>query len=160
MQNFFSLDIPVEVNGAAGAGTVTQGIPRFPHFIARLPGELKGRTFFFFGAVEDVPARCQHHEVAQTGQGETPIMDQAVDLVDLSDIKGRIEAVVGVLFPQGLDEALLFIFPNPFLRKVNQPGDFVNEKQVSAAFSCPNPLDLSPGHKQFYKKNSLNNFYL
>jgi hypothetical protein len=87
-------------------------------------------------------------------------MDQAVDLVDLSDIKGRVEAVVGVLFPLGLYESLLFIFPNPFLRKVNQPGDLVNEKQVSADFSYPNPPDLSPGHKQFYKKNSLNNFYL
>ena len=88
--------------------------PILPHFVAGPPGELKGWAFFFRRAIEDVPARRQHHQVAQTGQSETPIMDQAVDLIDLRDIKRGIEAVIGILFPQGFDEAFLFISGSVF----------------------------------------------
>ncbi len=99
LQDFFLLDTAVEKDGAPGARTVAQGLPVFPHFVTGPPGQLKRRTYFFMGTIEDIPARGQHHQVPKAGQGESPIVDQAVDLVDLSDIKIGIEPVVGVLLP-------------------------------------------------------------
>jgi hypothetical protein len=139
--------MPVEIDGAPGARTVAQRIPIFPDFVAGPPGELISRAFFFLRAIEDIPAGSQHHQIPETGQGETPIMDQAVDLVDLGDIKIGIEPVVGILLPQRFDKPLFFIFPDALLGEVHQAGDLVDQIEVAAVPPAPDPFILSPGHK-------------
>ena len=96
-QDFFPFDIAVEIDGATRTGTLAQRSPIFPHLKTRPPGELKCRAFLFPVAIEDIPARGQHHEVAEAGQREPALMDQAVDLIDLGHIKVGIETVVGIL---------------------------------------------------------------
>jgi hypothetical protein len=120
---------------------------------------LKRRTFFFFFAAKDVPARGQNHEVPQAGQGKPPFVDQAVDLIDLGHVEGGIETVVGVLLPQGFDKPFFFILPYALLGKVHHTGDLVYQEKVSS-LPCSAALVLSPGHKQLYKKNSLDKFYI
>jgi hypothetical protein len=156
-QDLFSFDIAVQIDGAPGARPLTERTPILPHFITGPPGELKRRAFLFPVAIEDIPARRQDHQVAQAGQGKAPVMDQAVDLVDLGHIKIGIEAVVGVLLPQGLDEPFLFIFPDAFLRKVHHPGDLIDQKELSAILFTPDMFVFSSGHKSLYKKKSINN---
>jgi hypothetical protein len=156
-EDFFPFNRAVEIDGTTGTGTLAQSSPVFPHFITGPPGKLKRRTGLFFIAIEDIPAGGENHQVAQAGQGKAPVMDQAVDLVDLGHIKIGIEAVVGVLLPQGLDEPFLFIFPDAFLRKVHHPGDLIDQKELSAILFTPDMFVFSSGHKSLYKKKSINN---
>jgi hypothetical protein len=99
VQDLFFLDGPVQINRAPLARTVTEGVTVFPHFITGTPGKFIRGTVFLFLAIENIPAGSQNHQVAETGQGESPVMDQAVDLVDLGYVKGGVEAVIGILFP-------------------------------------------------------------
>ena len=132
-QDLFLLHGPVEVHGALLAGAVAQGVLVLPHLVAGPPGQLEGRAIFLVRAVEDVPAGGQDHEIPEAGQGEAPLVDQKVDLLDLLDVEVGIEAVVGVFFPDGLDEALFFVLPYTLLGEVHQAGDVVDEIEVSAA---------------------------
>jgi hypothetical protein len=125
------LDIPIQINGAAFTGTVAQGVPKFSHIIARPPGNLVSRALFLVLAIENVPAGGQDHEIAETGEGETPFVNQIVDLLNLPDIKAGVQAVVGVSFPDGFDKALFFILPDALLGEIHHPGDVVNEKEIS-----------------------------
>jgi hypothetical protein len=159
-QDFFLFDVPVEINGAPGTRALTQRVPIFPHFVARTPGNLESRTFFLVRAIKDVPAGGEHHQIAQAGQGEAPLMDQTVDLIDLGDIEGGIKPVVGIFFPQGFNEPFFFILPDTFLGKVYQAGDLVDQEEFHSLFGASDSFVLSPGHGEFYKKISLNKFYI
>jgi hypothetical protein len=145
-QNLFSFDVPVEVDRAAGARTIAQGVPVFTHLKARPPGNLKSRALVFFLAVEDVPTGGQDHKIPEAGQGKPPLVNEAVDLVDLRHLKRGIKAVIGVFLPQRLDEALFLIFPDALLGKVHQPRDFVDEKELSSLAVTLGAFHLSPRH--------------
>jgi hypothetical protein len=125
-QDLFPFNGAVEIDSAAGTGAFAQRATIFPHFVTGPPGELKGGTDLFLVASEDIPTRGEDHQIAQASQGKAPIMDQAVDLIDLGHIKIRIEPVIGILLPQGFDKPLFFIFANTFLGEVNQSGDLVD----------------------------------
>jgi hypothetical protein len=131
LQNFFFLDIPIQINGAAFTGTVAESVPKFSHIIARPPGNLVSRALFLFLTVENVPAGGQNHEIAETGKGETPFVNQIVDLSNLRDIETGVQAVIGVFFSNGLDKAFFLIFPDALLGEIHHPGDVVDEKEVS-----------------------------
>jgi hypothetical protein len=155
-ENFLSLDTAVEIDGAPGTGAFTEGAPVLPHFITGPPGQLKGRALLFLVAVEDIPTGGQHHEVAEAGQGKAPLVNQAVDLVDLGDVEIGIEPVVGVLLPQGFDEPFFFVLPDAFLRQIDQPGDLVDQKEFSAVAFTPDIFAFSSGHSSFYNKGGIN----
>jgi hypothetical protein len=159
-QDFFPLHGAVEINSAAGTRTLAQRAPIFTHFITGPPGELKGGTGIFFVASENIPARGEDHQVAQASQGEAPIMDQAIDLVDLGHVKIGIEPVVGVLLPQGFDKPFFFIFANALLGEVDQSRDLVDQEEISAVSSTTDIFSFSSGHNSVYKKRSINKFYI
>ena len=156
IQDLLFLDGPVEIDGAPLARTVAEGVAVFPHFITGTPGEFIGGATFLLITVKNIPARGQDHQVAEAGQGKTPLVDQTVDLVYLGDVKGSIEAVVGILFPKRFDKPLFFIFPDTFLGQVHMAGDLIDQKKVTIACGL---FVLSSGHIQFYKGFSLNKSY-
>ena len=151
-QNFLFLHIPVQINGAALTRAITESVPVFSHVIAGPPGNLVSRTLFLILAVKDVPAGCQDHEIAETSKGEAPFVNQLVDLLNLTDVKGGVEAVVRISFPNWLDETLFLILPDTFLGEIHEARDIIDEKEIPHFHL----FVFSPGHKTFYKKKSLN----
>jgi hypothetical protein len=95
-EDFFSFDCAVEIDCTTGTGALAQGCSIFPHFITGPPGELKGRTGLFLIAIEDIPTGGEDHQITQACEGEAPIVDQTIDLIDLGHIKIGIKPVVGV----------------------------------------------------------------
>ena len=141
-QDLFFFYRTVKVNGATLARPVTLGVPKLPHLKTGPPGILKRGATFLFLAIKDIPARSQHHQIANTGQGKAPFMDEVIDLLYLGDIKGGIKAVIGISFPDGLDEPLFLIFPDALLGEIHQTRDIVDEIKIS----YPTLFVLSPGH--------------
>jgi hypothetical protein len=149
------LQVPVEKDGAALAGAVAQSFFINPHLITGPPGQLEGRTHFLILALENVPAGSQHHEVAQAGKSKPSLVDEMIDLLNLFNVKRRIESVIGILFPDGFDKPLFLVLPDAFLGEVYHTRDVIDEVEVSQA----DLLIFPSRHNLFYKKEGLDSHY-
>jgi hypothetical protein len=66
-------------------------------------------------AVNDIPAGRQLKNPLKAAKGESLIVDEIGYMLDLLDLKIRVNPVVGSRFSLGLDQAHLFVIPNGFL---------------------------------------------
>jgi hypothetical protein len=78
----------------------------------------------------------------KAGEGKTAFVNQIVNLLNLGDIKGGVQAVVRVFFSNRLDEAFFLILPDAFLGEIHHPGDVIDEKEIPHF----NLFVFSPGH--------------
>ena len=130
LQDLFFRNCAIEPNGAALTGAVAARLPIFPHLVTGSPGQEIGGTLFFDLAVENIPARGQHQQIFQAGQGKPPVVNQRVDPLDLGDLEFGIKAVIGAVFPNRFEKSLFLVFPDTFLGKIDQSGDIVDEVQL------------------------------